>query len=89
MQEALEDFARVRRRTVDLLHGWGKSEWDRTVIDPRGGVLTLLEVCQMVTRHEMAHISQIRNLTVLLPEAQDLGPIRLANPVANEDSVVG
>ena len=23
LQEAIEDFARVRRRTVDLLHGWG------------------------------------------------------------------
>jgi hypothetical protein len=43
----------------------------------------------MVTRHEMAHISQIRNLTVLLPEAQDLGPIRPVDPVANQDSIVG
>ena len=74
MQEALEDFARVRRRTVDLLHGWGKSEWDRTVSDPRGGALSLLEVCRLVTRHEMAHIAQIRNLTALLPEPLDLGP---------------
>jgi len=89
LQEALEDFARVRRRTVDLLHDWGKSEWDRSVVDPRGSVVTLLEVCRMVTRHEMAHISQIRNLTVLLPEAQDLGPIRPADPVANQDPVVG
>jgi hypothetical protein len=89
LQEALEDFARVRRRTVDLLHGWGKAEWDRTVVDPRGGVVTLLEVCQMVTRHEMAHISQIRNLTVLLPETQDLGPLRPADPVPNGDPVVG
>src|SRR6185295_1947381 len=24
LQESLEDFARIRRRTVDLLHGWGK-----------------------------------------------------------------
>jgi len=75
LQEALEDFARVRRRTVDLLHGWGKSEWERTLSDPRGGSFTLLEVCRMVTRHEMAHIAQIRNLTVLLPEHEDLGPL--------------
>jgi hypothetical protein len=26
---------------------------------------------------------------VLLPEAQDLGPIRPVDPVANQDSVVG
>ncbi len=76
LQEALEDFARVRRRTVDLLHGWGKNEWERTLSDPRGGSFTLLEVCRMVTRHEMAHIAQIRNLTVLLPEHEDLGPLR-------------
>jgi hypothetical protein len=28
----------------------------------------------MVTKHEMGHVAQIRNLTVLLPEPQDLGP---------------
>ena len=74
LREAIDDFARVRRRTVDLLHGWGKNEWDRVVTDPRGGSFTLLDICRMVTRHEMGHISQIRNLTVLLPEPQDLGP---------------
>jgi hypothetical protein len=74
LQEAIEDFARVRRRTVDLLHGWGKSEWSRVVSDTRGGDLTLLEICRQVTKHEMGHIAQIRNLTVLLPEPEDLGP---------------
>jgi hypothetical protein len=71
LQEALEDFARVRRRTVDLLHGWGKNEWERKLIDPRGGETTLLGVCRMVARHEIGHIAQIRNLTVLLPEAEN------------------
>ncbi|MEA2643168.1 MAG: DinB superfamily [Chloroflexota bacterium] len=74
LHEAIEDFARVRRRTVDLLHGWGKSEWERSIADPKGGSFTLLDICRMVTRHEMGHVSQIRNLTVLLPEPQDLGP---------------
>jgi hypothetical protein len=82
LQEAIEDFARVRRRTVDLLHGWGKNEWERMLTDRRGGDVTLLDVCRLVTRHEMAHIAQIRNLTVLLPEAEDLGPIRSARPIA-------
>ena len=36
LQEALEDFARIRRRTVDLLHGWGKNEWDRKLRDGVG-----------------------------------------------------
>ncbi len=76
VQEALEDFARVRRRTVDLLRGWGTGEWERTLTDPRGGDLTLLELCRLVARHEMGHIGQIRNLTTLLPEPQDLGPLQ-------------
>jgi hypothetical protein len=74
LQEALEDLGRVRRRTVDLLHGWGKAEWDRRITDPRGGELSLLEVCRLVARHEMGHIAQIRNLSALLPEPQELGP---------------
>jgi hypothetical protein len=74
LHEAIEDFARVRRRTVDLLHGWGKTEWERAIADPRGGSFTLLDICRMVTRHEMGHLAQIRNLTVLLPEPMDLGP---------------
>ena len=78
LQEALDDLARVRRRTVDLLHGWGKSEWDRRINDPRGGEMTLLEVCRLVAKHEMGHIAQLRNLSALLPEPQDLGPARPA-----------
>jgi len=74
LQETIEDFARVRRRTVDLLHGWGKGEWERVIADPRGGSFTLLDICRMVTKHELSHIAQIRNLTVLLPEPVDLGP---------------
>lgn len=76
LQEALEDFARVRRRTVDLLHGWGQGEWERTITDPRGGDISLLEVCRLVARHEMSHLAQLRNLTALLPEPEDLPPAR-------------
>jgi hypothetical protein len=76
LQEAIEDFARIRRRTVDLMHGWGKAEWDRRLREPRGGEITLLDVCRMVARHEISHIAQVRNLIALLPEAQDLGPAR-------------
>jgi len=74
LAEAIEDFARIRRRTVDLLHGWGKTEWERVISDQHGGDVTLLDICRLVARHEMGHIAQIRNLTVLLPEPEDLGP---------------
>lgn len=82
LREAIEDFARVRRRTVDLLHGWGKNEWERMITDRRGGDVTLLDICRLVTRHEMGHIAQIRNLTVLLPEPEDLGPPRPVRPIS-------
>ena len=74
LQEALEDLARVRRRTIDLLHGWGKAEWERRLNDPREGDMTMLELCRRVARHEVGHLAQIRNLSALLPEPQDLGP---------------
>jgi len=80
VKEALEDFARVRRRTVDLLHGWGKSEWERTITDPHEGNRSLLDVCRIVAKHEMSHIAQIRNLSSLLPEPQDLGPVSRIGP---------
>ena len=41
--------------------------------------MTLLEVCRLVARHEMGHIGQIRNLSALLPEPQDLGPVYTAD----------
>lgn len=67
--DVLAGFGRVRRRTVDLLRGLPSADWQRTVIDPQQGELTLLEVCVQVTSHELAHLSQLRNLIALLPEA--------------------
>jgi hypothetical protein len=68
LQDLLESFGRVRRRTVDLLKGLAASDWQRVVLDPRQGELTLLDVCSQVTQHELAHLSQIRNLIAVLPE---------------------
>lgn len=66
--ELLESFGRIRRRTVDLLRGLASADWQRVVTDPQQGDLTLLDVCAQVTQHELAHLSQIRNLIALLPE---------------------
>lgn len=68
LAELLESFGRVRRRTVDLLKGLAAADWQRLVLDPQQGELTLLDVCSQVTQHEMAHLSQLRNLIALLPE---------------------
>jgi len=67
MSDMLEGFGRVRRRTVDLLRGLAGDDWNRVVVDPQQGELTLLEVCAQITQHEVAHLSQLRNLIALLP----------------------
>jgi hypothetical protein len=68
LAEQLQRFARVRRRTVDLLRGLSEPDWRIAVFDPQQGELTLLEVCNQVTQHELAHLCQLRNLIALLPE---------------------
>ena len=68
LPELLERFARVRRRTVDLLRGLSEADWRQAVFDPEQGELTLLDVCSQVTQHELGHVSQLRNLISLLPE---------------------
>lgn len=68
LPEHLQSFARVRRRTVDLLRGLSETDWQRSVFDPAQGELDLLQVCGQVTQHELGHLSQVRNLIALLPE---------------------
>src|SRR5258708_27441565 len=62
LQEAIEDFARIRRRTVDLMPGWGKTEWDRSLREPRGGEITLLPVSQMFPPPQISHTAHRRTL---------------------------
>ena len=66
--EKLEDMGRLRRRTMDLLRGLTPADWDRVVIDPDLGEMTVLDFCRLVAAHEMGHLSQVRNLTSLLPD---------------------
>lgn len=65
--ELVEGYSRVRRRTVDLLRGLGATAWEGKIVDPERGEMTLLAVCEAVARHEVGHLSQIRNLIALLP----------------------
>ena len=73
--DLLDNFHRVRRRTIDMLRGLTAEEWDRSIEDPGQGPVSMLEVTRQVTHHEAAHLAQIRNLIALLPEPQDLGPV--------------
>lgn len=66
--EKLEDLGRIRRRTMDLLRGLTAGDWERVMTDPKMGDLTVLDFCRLVAAHEMGHLSQVRNLTSLLPD---------------------
>jgi hypothetical protein len=69
LETQLEDFARVRRRTVDVLHAMPTEFWDRDVFDPATGRLTVREAVGSVVRHELGHLSQLQSLVALLPVA--------------------
>jgi hypothetical protein len=85
-EELLQDYVRIRRRTIDLLRGWNEAEWSRRLRDPRLGDLTLLEACRQAAAHEVGHLTQLRNLIALLPEPVALrelpGPV--ITPLAAE-----
>ena len=73
--ELVDNFHRVRRRTIDMLRGLTEEEWGHTVQDPHQGSLTMVEITRQITHHEAAHLAQLRNLIALLPEHEDLGPV--------------
>jgi hypothetical protein len=75
LSEILEDYARIRRRSIDLLRGIGPEDWVRTISDPGVGELSLVHVVRRITRHELGHLAQVRNLIAVLPEPKDLGPV--------------
>ena len=66
--ELIQAYTRVRRRTIEFLRGLPADAWRRPMTDARLGDLTLLDVCSRVADHEVAHVSQARNLVALLPE---------------------
>jgi hypothetical protein len=67
LADQLESFARVRRRTVDLLRGLDEEDWQQPLVDAQQGELSLLELCTQLAEHELAHLSQLRNLIAVLP----------------------
>jgi len=69
--DRLDDLGRLRRRTMDLLRGLPEEDWERRILhDPHFGDLSLIDFCRLVAAHEMSHLSQVRNLTSLLPEPE-------------------
>jgi DinB family protein len=59
LTEVLQNWQRRRRRAADLLRGLADDRWDDR----------LTELCDSGLRHELGHLSQLRNLTALIPMA--------------------
>ena len=58
LAEVLQDWQRHRRRASDLLRGLPAERWEE-----------LKERCHEGLQHELGHLSQLRNLTALIPIA--------------------
>lgn len=67
IREHLDDFARIRRRSVDVLRGLDEATWTRRVPDRERGSTFIGEICEVAARHESGHLAQVRNLIALLP----------------------
>jgi hypothetical protein len=59
LPELLKDWQRRRRRAADLLRGAGPERWEGELKD----------LCERGLQHELGHLTQLRNLTALIPVA--------------------
>lgn len=59
LPDLLQDWQRRRRRAADLLRGVDDARWEEALRD----------LCETGLRHELGHLSQLRNLTALVPAA--------------------
>ena len=64
----VDSYAASRRRTLEMLRSLEPDAWGRTFTDAELGEMTLLDACTRVADHDLAHVSQARNLVSLLPE---------------------
>ena len=74
-EELLQAYSRIRRRTVDLLRGLGPEDLERSIQDRTVGALTMLDISRLVVTHDLGHLTQLRNLLALVPEAEDVGSL--------------
>jgi uncharacterized damage-inducible protein DinB len=55
----LNVFDNRRRDTVDYLLRLAEDDWDKSVVHPEKGEMTVLEQVQMLVGHDMYHIHQV------------------------------
>lgn len=55
----LEVFENRRRDTVDYLLRLADDDWNKTITHPKLGDLSVLQIVQIITGHDLYHISQV------------------------------
>ena len=55
----LEVFDNRRRDTVDYLLRLAEDDWTNTIIHPTKGELSVLEIVQFITGHDLYHLHQV------------------------------
>jgi uncharacterized damage-inducible protein DinB len=55
----LEVFENRRRDTVDYLLRLAEDDWTSTITHPKFGEMTIIEIVQYITGHDLYHINQV------------------------------
>jgi uncharacterized damage-inducible protein DinB len=58
-ESLVNDFKRLRGRTVELMRNWQDADLQKTYSGPRGMQLSLDRILQILVGHEIGHRSQI------------------------------
>lgn len=55
----LDVFTNRRRDTVDYLLRLAEDDWSNTIIHPTKGEITVIEIVQIITGHDLYHLHQV------------------------------
>ncbi len=64
--ETLEEFASLRRRTLQLLRSLSEDDWERTGLHPYLGSITITQVVREMSEHDLSHLWQARRMVEAL-----------------------
>jgi len=57
--ERCELLARERDKTVELVRGQKTDDWEKSVVHPERGSMSVSDLCNLIIGHDMYHIEQL------------------------------
>ncbi len=83
--DLLEEFAKLRKENIDVLHklGLNENDYNKKGIHPVFGKVTLQQLLSTWVVHDLSHIRQISRV-MAKQYKKEIGPWRIYLPVINE-----